>query len=199
VAIVEQQRHYGPRLVVPTVTASVDLDKPRQKLGVQLSKQITAQKYGTSAGTDMMLTIRPIIPAVDMVDPSIAPATIIPQMPTPFVPAFTLAQTVNATVVSVFSPFPSTILGMGSAVGAMMLSLGTTLLAEIAMEIGQEGMQRVASKTFKNFKVKLRTGQGEGRGRPVIIRPPEGGYGGEQGNPNAEDNCKLYEFWCWMV
>lgn len=134
---------------------------------------------------------------------SLAPATIVPRMPTQLVPEYEAVLARYTTVPGVFSPAPFSIAGIGTVVGTLLVHVGKRLAVEIAMEIlsgpfNQNQMERIGHKAHGGASMRIRTNAGEGRGRHMNLRGRDGATPGDQNDAYDEpDDNTWYQPWTW--
>lgn len=195
--LVTQRRDYEQEArVLP------ELEAPRLDINARTAKLTS---YLTSIGKpttqQSVLKIMPIIPVIESVSPSLSFGTIIPKISMPLVPAIAAGGTVFSAGGS-FSPVASSILGLGTAVGVMLIELGRHVVAQIAMEMAQEvasgAMERVGKRLDSRLKIRMQTSKGPGKGRHVTVRGPGAAIRHDSEEPYDEP-CDWYEFWCWLA
>jgi len=145
-----------------------------------------------------------IVSAGGVVQPGLTFTTIVPEMPTPYVPDYLAGKARYSTVPGVFSPAPFSIVGIGSIIGTLLIKHGAQLLVEIPIEVLQGPalgplMQRIGQKAARNVGLRVRTNAGEGRGRHMNIRGRDGASPGDQHDAYDEpDGSTWFQPWTWL-
>jgi len=149
-------------------------------------------------GKTVLAVVEHVAAAV-LVEPSLSYATIVPLMPTPLVPEFTVAKALYGTVNSVFSPAPTSILGIGEIIGTLMIKHGSQLLVEMPMAVMQgmleQLMTRIGQKAARNVSLRIRTNAGPARGRHMNIRGRDGDLPGDNTDAYDEPDRWTSPFW----
>lgn len=101
---------------------------------------------------------------------------------------------------SKFSPAPASIFGSGTAVGTIMVYVGKRLVAEIAAEIGWEGLRRIGQRVVAGARITGKTpGDRENAGRHVQVIAENQRSGFLPNRKHYDQPCKFWEFWCWIA
>lgn len=101
---------------------------------------------------------------------------------------------------SKYSPAPSSIYGIGPALGTIIVSLGKATVAEIAADVSMDTLQRIGQRVMKNARIRGRTVTKD-IGRHVALRDEDGRTGFLPFLKAAKyytGPCEWYEFWCWL-
>jgi len=172
------------------------------RLDIEGRAALTYQQLDQLVRVDEAKTILAVVthvaPAV-FVSPSLSYSTIVPEMPTPVVPEYEAVKAKYGSVQSVFSPAPTSILGIGEIIGTLMIKHGSQLLVEMPMAVMQgmlqNLMERIGQKAARNVGLRIRTNAGPGRGRHMNIRGRDGDVPGDNTDAYDEPDKWTSPFW----
>ncbi len=133
---------------------------------------------------------------------NLSDGTIIPRMD-PYIPVETLSgEVISSLPVSVFSPAPTSILGIGSTVGAILIMIGKAVVAEIAADVSMDTLQRIGQRVKPQYRIRGRTGQVKNdnlQQATTQVKPELGRSGFLPNRKHYDGSCEWWEIWCWIV
>lgn len=196
--------HLMPTADYEGAAPQLDLDASKDKLGFQVSTIGQKALLGYQAYAPDIIVLEPMVQMPDVV-PSIrnlSDGTIIPRMD-PFIPVQSMAGVVLGSLPdSVYSPAPTSIVGLGSLVGTILIMLGKAIVAEIAANVSQDTMRRIGQRVQSQYRIRGKTGQvvsGADEQVRTGVKPVLGRSGFLPNRKHYDGPCEWWEFWCWVV
>ncbi len=155
-------------------------------------KQVDENKSGLKAVS--------VVDQVVTVEPGLGHTTIVPQFSTSLVPEYSVVTAIYKTVPGFFSPAPVSIFGIGRIIGVLEVRLGKRVVAQMAMDLSaaRATQDRVGFTMVSSVTLRIRSGSGEGRGRPMNLRGADGATPGGSDDAYDEPGTKWYEPWTWF-
>ncbi len=98
---------------------------------------------------------------------------------------------------TVYSPAPTSIYGVGGAMGTIIVSLGKMVVAEIAADVSMDTLQRIGQRVMKNARIRGRTVTAD-VARHVAVRGGNLRSGFLPNRKSYDGPCNWWEFWCWL-
>ncbi len=190
----------GKKVVITDIPAPKLDPKVNEDVIARQTEIVVKNARGEYVHPDTMLGIVPVMPYIPRVEHDLNIGTIVPLFDER-IPVNTIPQQMMSMVPdSKFSPAPGSIFGSGSAAGTIMVYLGKRLIAEIAAEIGFEGLKRIGQRVVAGARIRGRTASNpENIGRHVTVVAENQHSGFLPNRKHYDGPCEWWEFWCWIV
>lgn len=185
-----------------TVAPTLDLDTSRDLLRQQVSS-MAKEGYTLQQAVDI-INLGPIVQIPDIVPTirNLSEGTIIPRFDANIAVASMAGVVLGSLPTSVFSPSPTSILGLGNLMGAIVIMLGKAVVVEIAADVSMDTMRRIGQRVSAGYRIRGRTGQvvkGNLQQTTTQVKPVLGRSGFLPNRQHYDGPCDWWEFWCWIV